>query len=78
MRSPFTLAIVVLAAIAGMTVMVVSFAFNTPRQSTDTGYGDITTAEEIVALRERGQDPATFIRENAELAAVIERIATMN
>ena len=40
-------AIVVLAAIAGMTVMVVSFAFNTPRQSTDTGYGDITTAEEI-------------------------------
>ena len=40
-------AIVVLAAIAGMTVMVVSFAFNTPRQSTNAGYGDIATAEEI-------------------------------
>lgn len=40
-------AIVVLASIAGMTVMVVSFAFNTPKRSTAPGYGDATPAEQV-------------------------------
>lgn len=40
-------AIVVLAAIAGMTVMVVSFAFNAPKQSPKSGYDATAPAERV-------------------------------
>jgi starch phosphorylase len=36
------------------------------------------TVEDITAIRERGYDSTAIIRENAELSAVVDRIATMS
>lgn len=46
-------AIVVLASIAGMTVMVVSFAFNAPGRSAASGFADAVSAEQLGSDAER-------------------------